>query len=369
MTAALRSLDPGLRISALGGPALADAGADVIMSADDFAVMGITEAVRVLPAVLRAQRRLGRFLADEHVDLVIPIDFPGFNGRLASRARKLSIPVFWLIAPQVWAWGGWRLGGFRRKVDRLGTILPFETAFFAERGFDVFPMGHPLMEDYGDSFPFDASVAARETRLDDRSGNLTIALLPGSRRQELDHLLPVLKVTIQALVGQLTDRDVHFLVSCAPNVAAQDLYDRLPAQVEVTTEPLPKILKTTDLALVCSGTASLEVALAGVPHDVMYRTGAVNYWLGRRLLRTDYIGLSNLILDKPLAREHLQQQALPLPLTRGLLRWLARPAERTTFYKDVRRLRKLCGADGVWQRTAAAVLDMLPPASGGKPVA
>ena len=92
---------------------------------------------------------------DAAVDLVVPIDFPGFNAHLADRAHAAGVPVFWLIAPQVWAWGGWRTAGYRRRIDRLGTILPFEEAYFGERGFDVFPMGHPLMEDYGGSWDFE----------------------------------------------------------------------------------------------------------------------------------------------------------------------------------------------------------------------
>jgi lipid-A-disaccharide synthase len=124
---------------------------------------------------------------------------------------------------------------------------------------------------------------------------------------------------------------------------------------------LPRLLAEADLALVCSGTASLEAALAGVPHELVYRTGAVNGFLGRRLVRTSHIGLSNIILGSQMVREHVQNQASPLPLARNLLRWLARSSEREEFYQNVRRLRKMCGRPGVWDRTAQAILDMMPP--------
>ncbi len=127
----------------------------------------------------------------------------------------------------------------------------------------------------------------------------------------------------------------------------------------MTTEPLRELMPRLDLALVCSGTASLEVALAGVPHEIVYRTGRLTAFLGRRLVKSPHIGLANLILDKRVVREHLQDEASPLPLARELLRWLARPADRQAYYGEVRRLRQLCGAPGAWERAADAAMVML----------
>jgi len=359
LTAALWALDPNVRISALGGPGLEKAGVEVVADSRELAIMGFSEVVGTLPTLLRARRRIWDHLSEQKVDLVVPLDFPGFNGQLAGKARKLGLPVFWLIAPQVWAWGSWRIPGFRRKIDRLGTILPFETAFFTDRGFDVFPMGHPLMEDYGVDFDFEKHLTDRESRLENRDGDLTIAILPGSRRQELKNLLPVLKVTSQAILGHLGDRAVRFVVSVAPGVDPVAISSVFDTGVVITDKPLPELLSTADLALVCSGTASLEAALAGVPHELVYRTGWINSVIGRRLVRTPHIGLSNIILGQQMIREHVQDDASPLPLAESLLRWLARPAERQEFYGHVRRLRQLCGPQGVWERTAAALLDMV----------
>ncbi len=366
LTAALRRRDPDLRISALGGPLLAAAGAEIVQESSAVAVMGVGEVVRSLPQIMRVRRRVGSFLRTEGVDLVVPIDFPGFNARLAGQARRQGLPVFWLIAPQVWAWGDWRTGGFRRKITRLGTILPFETDYFRERGFDVFPMGHPLMEDYGAGFPFEDAVARRERVCDARDGALTIGILPGSRRQELEHLLPVLRVAAQAVTGHLAARGVRFVVSAAPGADRRLLEGALDAKHAVSDEPLPRLLPRLDLALVCSGTASLETALAGVPHELVYRTGALTAFLGRRLLRTPHLGLSNIILGQGVVREHLQDDAAPLPLAESLLRWVARPAERQAFYAHARRLRAMCGAEGVWDRTAAAILECLDGPTSGR---
>ncbi len=367
LTAALRSIDPNLRISALGGPLMERAGVEMIADSSELAVMGISEVLATLPTLLRVRRRIWQHLVDQDVDLIVPVDFPGFNGKLASRARKIGVPVFWLIAPQVWAWGAWRIPGFRRKIDRLGTILPFETEFFTERDFDVFPMGHPLMEDYGRDYAFEELSANRESRLSNRESSLTIAILPGSRRQELKHLLPVLKVTSQAIVGHMAHRNVRFVVSVAPGIDPVAISSVFESGVEISDQALPALLAQTDLALVCSGTASLEAALAGVPHELVYRTGALNAFLGRRLVRSSHIGLSNIILGRQMVREHLQDQASPLPLARSLLRWVARPAERQEFYGHVRRIRHLCGQQGVWDRTAQAILDMMITTKSEKP--
>ncbi len=356
---ALRELEPDLRISCLGGPALREAGAEVVVDSRELSVMGFAEVVGVLPQILRARKKIFRHLKEQHVDLAVPLDFPGFNSALAGRARAAGIPVFWLIAPQVWAWGGWRIGGLRRKIDRLGTILPFEQKFFKQRGFDVFPMGHPLMEDYGGDFVFDQAVARREKTLNAVGGPLTISLLPGSRRQELDQLLPILKVTAQALTGMLEGRSIRWLVSVAPGVEPSRVAAVFDGGQELSQEPLPRLLANSDLALVCSGTASLEAALAGVPHEVVYRTGSLNYWLARRLVKTRYIGLSNLILDQSVVREHIQEGAAPLPLARGLQSWVDRPRDRETFFAHARDLRQRCGEPGVWRRTARALVDLL----------
>ncbi len=359
LVAALRRRDPRLRFSALGGPQLREAGVDIVEPSAGVAVMGLGEVGRALPALWRARRRLDRHLARGGVDLFLPIDFPGFNGHLAATARRHGVPVFWLVAPQLWAWGAWRTGSFRRRVDRLGTILPFETDYFRSRGFDVVPLGHPLMDDYGGRYPFEPGLRAREERLNHRDGPLTIGLLPGSRRQELEHLLPVLKVTSQAVTAHLAGRDVRFLLSLAPGVDRERARREFNAAAEFSTEPLPELLPRLDLALVCSGTASLEVALAGVPHEIVYRTGALTAFVGRRVVKAPHIGLANLVLGRRVVREHLQDEASPLPLAGELLSWLTRPADRQAYYGEVRRLRQLCGAPGVWDRAAEAALTLL----------
>ncbi len=365
LVSALHALDPDLKISALGGRHVEMAGAELVHSSAELGVMGFAEVMRAWPAIRRARRAVAAFLKQESVDLVVPVDFPGFNSWVAGTAHALHVPVFWLIAPQLWAWGGWRARSLRAKIDRLGTILPFEGPFFQERGFRVFPMGHPLLDAYARGFPFMESHRRREVVFNDRTLPVTVGLIPGSRRQELRQLLPILKVTTQALSGYLGHRPLKFLASVAPGISGREVAQAFDGQVEVSTSPLPEILPRMDLALVCSGTASLEAALAGVPHEIIYRTGRLDYFLARRLVRVPYIGLSNLILDRRVVREHIQGQVTPLPLASSLQRWISRPEERASFRSDVEKIRELCGPPGVWPRTAAALLELIDQSPAG----
>ncbi len=365
LVAALRRRNPDLRFSALGGEALAAAGVEIVVDAGPLAVMGFGEIVAALPRLAAARRRLRAHLAAGDVDLCIPIDYPGFNMSLARSARRLGIPVFYLIAPQLWAWGGWRLGNLRRSVDRLGVVLPFEGEFFSSRGVPVAELGHPLVDDY----PHDAtarSARARESRLADRSRPVVLGLLPGSRRQETSRLLPLFLEALSRLRSAGPARGWRPVVSAGAGLP-DDLVDMAKAAgCAVSRAPLPELLPELDLALVCSGTASLETALAGVPHAVAYSTSGFNYWLARRLVKVDRIGLANLVLGEDVVPEYIQGEATPAALSGDLVAWLAEPRRRAEFADRVARLRERLGGGGFWDRAAAAVLAFASGEAGGR---
>ena len=361
----LRQQAPDLHFTALGGPAMAAAGAEVVAAASEVAVMGFGQVLGALPALWKVRRRLWHHLRYGGVDLCVPIDFPGFNLTLARRAHGQGIPVFYLIPPQLWAWGGWRLRELRRHVDRIGTILPFEAEFFARRGLAVLPLGHPLMEEYG-PWPFEARLAAREQRFAVSEATLTLGLLPGSRRQEVERLLPRFRIAARIVQTRLAPRRVRCLVSAAPGLRLGPLLSLVESGEEVSEEPLPQLLAKLDLALVCSGTASLECALAGVPHELAYVTSPLDYAVARRLVRVDRIGLANLILGEDMVREHVQEGAKPLPMANAVMSWVGQTEAREHFTEQARRLRSLCGEAGIWDRAAAAILELLGAAGSGE---
>ncbi len=353
LVAALRRINPRLRFSALGGAALAEAGVEIIQPSEPIAVMGFGEILTALPRILEAKRRVARHLAATAPDLCVTVDFPGFNLALGRAARSRGVPVFHLIAPQLWAWGGWRIGNLRRSVDRVGAVLPFEREFFAARGIDVVHLGHPLMEDY----PRDATVRLRrrrEERLAEVGAPLTVGLLPGSRRQEVSRLKPVYVAVLERLRAGL-ERPLRTIVSAAPGLDRGLLAPATAAGFEIREDRLPDLLPQLDLALVCSGTASLETALAYVPHALVYRTSAFNFFLGRRLVRIDRIGLANLVLGKDAVPEFVQEAATPEALADDLSGWLRDGRRRAVFDDRIDRLRTMLGEGGFWDRAAAEV--------------
>lgn len=355
---ALRERHPGARFSALGGEILAAAGAEIVCDREPLSIMGFGEALGALPAVWRTRRTLQRHLTETGVDLCIPVDAPGFNLGLAAHARRRGVPVFYLVAPQLWAWGGWRAGRLRRAVDLLGVVLPFEPDYFAVRNVPTAWLGHPLREIY-DKPTADRDRLAREARLNAGTSPLTVGLLPGSRRQELARLLPTLLAACERLKSIAGDRSFRCVVSRAPGVSDAALAPALDAGVEVSDAPLERLLRELDLALVCSGTASLEAALAGVPHALAYRTSGFNSFVARRLVRIQRIGLANLILGRDLVREFVQDAATPDALAEDLAGWLDGGSRRARFASGVDELREALGPPGVWERAAAAALSLV----------
>ncbi len=354
----LRERLPDVRFTALGGETLAAAGVEIVCERSALSIMGFGGILSALPTVWRARRKLWQHLSTGDVDLCVPIDAPGFNLGLAAHARRRGVPVFYLVAPQLWAWGGWRAGKLRRAVDLLGTLLPFEPAYFEARGVPTVWLGHPQLEIY-DKLGADRDRKAREMRFCASSSVLTVGLLPGSRRQELDHHLPLMLETVARLKSLVPQRSFRCIVSRAPGVDDETLAPALTAGVEVSDAPLARLLPELDLTLVCSGTASLETALAGVPHAIAYRTSAFNHLVASRLVRIPRIGLANLVLERDLVREFVQKEATPDNLARDLADWLNNGSRRARFASNVDALREMLGVPGVWSRAADAALSLI----------
>ncbi len=356
---ALRHRQPDIRLSGLGGQALADAGVELIGRSEEIAVMGITDVVKALPRILAIRSKIRSAVERKDVDLVVPVDFPGFNLDIAGRARRAGHPVYFVVAPQLWAWGSWRMGQLRRSVDKLGTLLPFEADYFSQHGLDCDALGHPLIEDYTPEAAT-LNLKACDLRFRDPHQPLRIGLLPGSRRQEVNLLAPLLAAAAAQLCRTQPERRFQWTISSAPGVEPEWLEDlQRRTGAEVTTAAMPDLLPQLDLALVCSGTASLEASLAGVPHSLVYRTSALNYRLGKMLVQVDRIGLANLILDRDVVREFVQDEAVPSALAGDLGSWIENRARRRRFAEHVMLLHSRLGRPGFWDRTAASILSMI----------
>ncbi|HSE95683.1 MAG TPA: lipid-A-disaccharide synthase, partial [Methylomirabilota bacterium] len=287
---ALTALAPHLRLAGMGGPRMAAAGVCLTHAIDRASVVGGTEVIGRLPALLRALGELGRLLRDRRPRALVCIDFPDFNLRLAARARRLGIPVVYFLAPQVWAWRQGRLRAMARDVGRVLAVFPFEVALYQEAGVPVEFVGHPIL----DALPSLSRAAARQGLAEDEAP--LVGLLPGSRREEVRRLWPVLLGAARAIAVRIPG--VRFAVPLTPGPVPPAVA-RSVQEAQLTLRILPgeahRVMAAADLLLVASGTATLEAACYGTPMIVVYRLSTLSYGLARLVVRgVSHISLPNI---------------------------------------------------------------------------
>jgi lipid-A-disaccharide synthase len=338
-----------VEIRGLGGPALEREGATLLARVEDLSVVGFSEVARRLPFFARLLRRAENEIAAWRPHLVLPVDYPGFNLRLARRARRRGVPVAYYIAPQVWAWRRERRPGVGRAVDRLLVVFPFEEPLFREAGVNAVFVGHPLLDP--DEDPRDREAVREELGVE--PGRPLLALLPGSRKQEVERILPPL------LEGSARVREATVVTSRAPGVP-RALVD---GAARVWEGSAGDLVRAADAALVASGTATLETGLAGTPLAVVYRTGAVNWSVARALVKLRTVGLVNIAAGGNRVPELLQGDLTPERVAAVAERLLFDPRERAEQRRYLATLRDRLGGGGAAARAAAEV-DALLPATG-----
>ena len=351
---ALRARIPGVRLLGLGGSRMAAEGVELLAGLDDLAVMGFVEVLRHLPFFLRLKRRVFSALESEGVDLVVPVDYPGFNLRLAKHARERGIPVLYYIAPQVWAWHASRTRDLARDADTVAVVLPFEERFLRDRGVRATFVGHPLL----DLPPRAETRDAWASALGLDPARPVLALFPGSRPQEIRRHLELFSEAASRVVER--DPAVQPVVGVPGDIDRQ-VYDgaRWPCVPSATG-----VLEHADAALVKSGTTTLEAALAGTPSVVAYRMNPLSHAMARRLVKVPHIALANLIAEERVFPEFVQDAASPEALSTALLPLLDRssPERRRTVEKLGAIRARLAGSDGpggAAERTAAIAAELL----------
>ena len=351
LTSALLAAEPGTEVFGFGGARLAAAGATLLGEYDRFAVTGLVEAVRVLPRSWRMLRTLGDAARARRPDVFVAVDFPDFNFRLLPVMRQLGVPVVYYVSPQLWAWRPKRIEFLRRYVDRMLVIFPFEVEVYERAGVPVEFVGHPLVDLIPAAQPREAWLRARG--LD--PARPVVALLPGSRPNEVHRILPVL-AGASALVAREVP-GVQFLVARAP--ALPDELFRPIAGARHTclvTEGADAVLAAADAAVTASGTATVQTALHGRPMVIVYRLSPATYALGRAFVRVPYVGMVNLVAGRGIVPELIQSACTPARVAAEVLS-LLRDSERTSVMRaDLARVRTALGDGGATARAAAAVL-------------
>lgn len=347
----LRKLRPDVRVTGVGGDRLRAAGMDVLVDAAELSAMGVTELFGRVGSIVRSYRRVRGAITGangaERPDLVVLIDFPDFNLRLAKVARRVGIPVLYYVSPQVWAWRRYRVKTLAKRVDHLAVVFPFEADLY--RGLtEVSFVGHPALETVRATGTPD-DVRRRHGLATDRP---LVTLLPGSRGSEVRALLPAMVEAVRLLGVQAVVALAH--ESLRP--LAQEICPDGPPLVHGETWDL---VAAADLVLLSSGTATLETALLERPMVIMYRLSPLSYGLARMLVRVPFIGMPNLILGKAAVPELIQADVTPERIAEEARRILDDPARAAAMRADLARVRAMLGEPGAAHRAAEIALRMI----------
>ena len=352
----MKAIDPSLSFCGVGGRNLEAEGVRLVARSSEMAVVGLTEVFSKLRFIAGVYFRLRGMLRAGKPDLVILIDYPDFNLRLASEAKHAGVPVFYYISPQVWAWRRNRIHRIRQVVDRMAVILPFEKEVYAEMGVDVDFVGHPLLDAVNRSRSRTEALAAFGLR----DARPIVALLPGSREKEVTSLLPEMAGAAGILVRDFPD--AQFLLPLAETVDPALVRGILRGHaVPVTVLPgqMYDAVGISDAAIVASGTATLETALLETPMVIAYRISPLTAAVGRRVIRVQHIGLVNLIAGRTLAPELVQENATAQRLAAEVKALLMDRERRDAIRCELAAIRSKLGQPGASLRAACLAYGLL----------
>ena len=355
----LKQLDPGVQVSGLGGMHCREAGAETIWDVRELSVMGIAEVLPKLRRILGIMSEIVQYARDVRPDVALLVDAPDFNLRLAKRLKKLGIRVVSYVSPTVWIWRQGRVRTIARYVDALCCILPFEEAWLRQRGVPATFVGHPLLERQ----PSDELVAGLRRELLAQSSGPILALLPGSRRYEIDHLLPPMLGAARLLANQFPGLEV--VLPVAPTIG-REVIERHCADAGFAPRLIDgqarEVLGAADAALVASGTATLEATLARAPSVVVYRVSFLTELVFRLIVRARFISLPNILAGEEIVPEILQGAVVPETLAARVAPLLQATPERALMVKRLAAVRASLGEPGASVKVASTVLRYALPA-------
>ena len=351
----IKSTDPGSEIECWGGDMMREAGGKLVKHYQEGAVMGFVEVLLKLGTIFRNLKRCKRDILEYKPDVLILIDYPGFNIKIAKFAHKNGIPVFYYIAPKVWAWKEGRIKKIRKYVDRLFIIFPFEIEYFRRHGIEALYNGNPLLDSTA-TYRFLSESRAEFCKrhgLDEK--RKIIALLAGSRKSEIGYLLP----RMARLAPQYAE--YQFLLAAAPSIE-DSLYEKILSRhkvenITVVRNETYPILRHSSAAIISSGTASLEAAIIGTPQVVCYGGNEISYMIARAVVRLNYISLANLILDKHIFKELIQHDCTVENIACELDRLLTDENYIAAMKADYAKVREILGGEGASEKVARSMMD------------
>jgi len=369
---ALKEQSSQIEIYGLGGERMERAGVKLLDNLTELAIVGFSEAINNIRAIHQIYKRTAQFLRKEKPDRIVLIDYPGFNLRVAGLAKKLKIPLIYYIGPQIWAWRRGRIKDIAELVNKMLVIFPFEEETYRKAGVDVSFVGHPLLDTI-------QPTKSKEEVCQKYGFNPNfpiIGLMPGSRKQEIERLLPVM-LEASRIIAE--DRKVQFVLPLAGNIPMSYIKERItefemarPNQLkrfrrrreEVPLLPILvvrdedySIRKILTLALVSSGTATLENAYFGIPMIIIYKVSLLSYLLARLLIKIPIIGLANIVAGKRVVPEFIQRKARAKEIAKVACHWLGNPNLMHEIRKELERVKEKLGTRGASKRAAKIILE------------
>ncbi|MFC1480872.1 lipid-A-disaccharide synthase [Candidatus Neomarinimicrobiota bacterium] len=333
LMAAMKTRDPNVTFAGIGGRHMVAEGLDCLEHADKMAISGFSEVIRHLPFMLSVMRKVIKFIRRWNPERLILIDYPGFNLRLVKRLRSSGLKITYYISPQLWAWKENRIKIIRAGVDQMLVIFPFEVAWFAARGVQAKFVGHPLLWEKPPTISRDDFLA----QLGLNGNKPVLALFPGSRQQELDrHLL------LFADAGKLVSReveDLQIILGLAHGLNIDLLTEKLKATTTICRDNPRLALRYADAAIVAAGTATLEGGVWGIPMAVAYRMSRFSWWLSNRLIKVKFGSMVNILADKEIVPEFLQERAQPGPIARAIINFMQNQEAKSVLISELKLVR------------------------------
>lgn len=355
---ALREIDPSVEMFGMAGQHCRDAGVDTAFDVSELGVMGIAEVVPKLFRAFQLMRELEAMARSKRPDVALLVDAPDFNLRVAKRLKRLGVRVVYYVSPKLWAWRSGRVKTIRRVVDTMCCLFPFEEAWYRQRGVDAYFVGHPLLE----FEPPTEALQALRARCLERSHGPLLALLPGSRKFEVDNLLPEMLRAAKRVAAHLPSLEVA--VALAPTVdraRVEKIFERVGFFAKIVDGQARELLGAADAAVVASGTATLEAALMKVPTVVAYRASFLTALTFRLFVRLRFVSPPNILAGREVMPELLQERATAHDIAEHLQPLLASGPERDAMVGALAEIRASMGAPGAGGRVAQVLMGRTLP--------
>lgn len=339
----------------IGGARMREAGVETLVDSSVMAVVGLIEVIKHFDVISAAFKRLKQIILNDPPELLILIDYPGFNLRLAKVARKAGVKVLYYISPQIWAWRQGRVKKIARLVDHMAVILPFEASFYQRAGVPVTFVGHPMLDLV--NVVLDRSDAAASFGLDPTRN--IVGLFPGSRHNEIERLLPVIIAAAARLKEQFPD--IQFILPLASTLKSDDIVPLLTAadlDVTITRDRIHDMIRACDAVISVSGTVTLEIALVGTPMVIIYKLAPLTYQLAKRLVKVPNIGLCNIIAGETVVQELIQDKANPSAIAAEVGRLLTDQTYRAAIVRKLGEIRAKLGRGGASSLVARLALTL-----------